>query len=213
VTLPLELAVMFHRYPDGNPGKVTSVCIKETLKVTGDGVSSIRTLMSKDIRSRFQLPRFEKEYPEILNEVPKKSKTVELEPIGNHCKGTKFLNGNKQIDERLNRAFEVVAKQMDGIYYGRFDLKCESIEAIKEGKGFMVVEFNGVGAEPAHIYDPGYPFFKKYKDFLDHWAIIYQISRQQLKTGIRPMSLWEALKSLRVYMHYMSKVKQSIQQQ
>ncbi|MEK7255295.1 MAG: hypothetical protein AAB316_11155, partial [Bacteroidota bacterium] len=37
VSLPLELAVMPHRFPGETKGKVTSICIKETLKITGDG--------------------------------------------------------------------------------------------------------------------------------------------------------------------------------
>ena len=61
---------------------------------------------------------------------------------------------------------------MDGIYYGRFDLKCKSIELLEEGKGIHILEFNGVAGEPAHIYDPEFPVWKAYRDIYRHFKII-----------------------------------------
>jgi hypothetical protein len=207
VDLPQELAVMYHRYPDGKPGRVTSICIKETLKVTGDGESSVRTLMNRSLRSKFQIPRFEKDFPAILNVIPGKNEILELEPIGNHCRGTKFLNGNEYIDDELNAIFDNIAKEMKDVYYGRFDMKCHSIESIKKGEPFMVMEYNGIGAEPAHIYDPHYPFIHKYRDILNHWSIIYAIYLMQKQRGVRAISFKEGIKSLKQYFNYMSKVK------
>jgi hypothetical protein len=202
VTLPLELAVMHHRFPGEGKGKVTSICIKETLKVTGDGRSSIRELMKSSPRARLQLPRFETVFPEILKGVPAAGEVLELEPIGNHCRGTMFLNGNEHIDEALTAAFDEVAFQMEGIHYGRFDMKCTSIEDIRSGRGFKIMEYNGVTAEPAHIYDPSYPVWKKYRDVYRHWKIIFQIYCSQAAGGISCMSFGEALVSLKKYAAY-----------
>ena len=202
VSLPMELAVMHHRMPGKDKGRVTSVCIKETLKITGDGISSIRKLMANYDRAILQLARFEKKYPALLNRTPLAGEVVELEPIGNHCRGTMFLNGNQHIDEELNAAFDKVAFQMEDIYYGRFDLKCESFHALKNGGGFMIMEYNGIGAEPAHIYDPAYPFIKKYRDIYHHWKIIYKIYKLQNKKGNKGMSFWEAWKRFQIYSKY-----------
>ncbi|MEO1259969.1 MAG: hypothetical protein AAFZ15_14340 [Bacteroidota bacterium] len=207
ISLPVELAVMHHRFPDQKNGQVTSICIKETLKVTGDGKSTVLELMEKDTRASFQVERFKKEFSELLKKVPRPQQTIELEPIGNHCRGTMFLNGNKYIDEKLNAVFNRVAGQMDNIYYGRFDMKCQSIEDLKNGKGFMVMEYNGIGAEPAHIYDPSYPFFKKYKDIYSHWKIIFQIYNVQKKRGVKAMSIQEAIVRARAYLNYQKSLK------
>ena len=64
------------------------------------------------------------------------------------------------------------------------------------------MEYNGIGAEPAHIYDPGYPFFKKYKDIYSHWKIIYQIYKIQKKRGVKAMSVREAIFRLKKYSSY-----------
>ena len=202
VDLPLELSVMHHRFPGRERGKVTSICIKETLKVTGDGQSSIRELMGKYPRAKLQLLRFESEFPEILEKIPAEGESIELEPIGNHCRGTMFLNGNHHIDEALSEVFDEVASQMEGIHYGRFDLKCGSIEDLRNGVGFMVMEYNGVGGEPAHIYDPSYPIWKKYRDIYRHWRIIYRIYRQQSASGVKCMTPGEAIGSFKKYSAY-----------
>ncbi len=202
VDLPLELAVMHHRFPGKGQGKVTSICIKETLKVTGDGQSTVADLMKKYPRARLQLPRFEATFPDVLTKIPAEGETLELEPIGNHCRGTMFLNGNHHIDEALTAEFDKVAAKMDDIHYGRFDLKCRSIEDLRNGGGFMVMEYNGIGAEPAHIYDPSYPVFEKYRDIYRHWRVIYQIYKVQARKGVKSMTISEVAERLKKYLAY-----------
>lgn len=198
---PTELAVMYHRLPASGMGQVTSICIKHNLSVTGDGRQSVRHLMGLQLRSRLQLQRFEKEQPELLNMVPSAGETIELEPIGNHCRGTKFLSGNHLIDENIHRVFNSLSSQMEGIYYGRFDLRCRSIDALRRGE-FKVMEFNGVAAEPAHIYDPRIPILEKYRILYRHWKIIFNIYKQQRALGIKPMSFKEAVAALKRYRAY-----------
>ncbi len=202
VALPLELAVMCHRMPGSRATTVTSICIKETLKVTGDGRSSIQQLMQGSDRASLQIDRFEREQPELLRQVPPPGQTLELEPIGNHCRGTMFLNSNHHIDQQLTSIFQAVLSKMEDIHYGRFDMKCESIEALRSTGKFMVMEFNGVGAEPAHIYDPTYPILKKYRDIYQHWKVIYKIYKVQAANGVESMSVREGIERLREYSAY-----------
>ncbi|HHM20862.1 MAG TPA: hypothetical protein ENJ20_02460 [Bacteroidetes bacterium] len=206
ISLPLELAVMHHRLPGEKKGRITSVCIKKTLKIKGDGKSTVRQLMEKEDRARLQLARFEKYFPDVLGRIPPLGKSLELEPIGNHCRGTLFLNGNGHIDEKLNEVFDRVAFQMKDIYYGRFDMKCTSMESLKKTGRFMVLEYNGVGAEPAHIYDPAYPVYKKYRDIFRHWKIIFHIYKIQKRKGVKSMTAKEVLWRFKKYSKYRSMV-------
>jgi hypothetical protein len=148
------------------------------------------------------LQRFEHERPDLLDQVLPQQQTLELEPIGNHCRGTMFLNGNRHIDAQLTQAFEVVLAQMDGVHYGRFDMKCQSIEHLRSTGEFKAVEFNGIGAEPAHIYDPGYPVWKKYRDIYQHWKVIYAIYKAQATNQVESMSLREGIERLKTYSLY-----------
>ena len=207
ITSPIELSVLHYRMPDAQKGKITSICIKKTLEVVGDGQSTVAALMQNKARARLQLARFRTNYPAILKQIPADGETMELEPIGNHSRGTTFLNGNHLHSEKLERVFDKIAFQMDGIYYGRFDLKCESIELLEKGEGIKILEFNGVAGEPAHIYDPEFPVWKAYRDIYRHFKIIYKIGRVQHKKGIAAMNLSEMRASYRRYNDYLEAAK------
>ncbi|MFT5168428.1 MAG: hypothetical protein ACI8P3_003671 [Saprospiraceae bacterium] len=203
ITYPVEISVLYHRMPDKEKGKITSVCIKKMLTITGDGVSTIETLMKNYPRASLQLNRFQKEQPAILKNIPAAGEIRILEPIGNHSRGTTFLNGNQHIDKQLEAVFDKISLQMENMLYGRFDMKCQSIAALKAGKGFKILEFNGVAGEPAHIYDPEYPLIQAYKDLYQHWKIIYHISQKQMAKGISVMTWKEAVRSVKTYRAYM----------
>jgi hypothetical protein len=195
------MSVLFHRFPNSGAFGITSVCIKEFLSVTGDGISSIRALMAQSPRASFQLDRFEREFPQVLNRTPAKGEQILLEPIGNHSRGTKFLNGNHLIDAELEAAFRPVCEALDGILYGRFDLKCASVEALRRGE-FKAMELNGVLGEPAHIYDPAFGMWKAYRDLYRHWRLLYRLHRAQKALGVYPTPHGEAFGMIREYFKY-----------
>lgn len=208
LTLPVEMTVLFHRFPSGKFG-ITSVCVKEFLSVKGDGISSVRELMRRNTRAIFQLERFDQEFPDILEKIPANGETLLLEPIGNHCRGTKFLNGNHLIDSDLIAAFEPVCKRLPGVLYGRFDLKCESEEALRRSE-FKVMELNGVFGEPAHVYDPSFGMWRAYRDFYRHWRILFELSRAQVRLGVQPTPHGEALRLIRSYFRYKKELEERL---
>jgi hypothetical protein len=202
-----EISVMYHRMPNEKNGKITSFCVKKNLAVQGNGLSTVEELMQEYPRARIQIARFKKNNAAVLKIIPGKGELIELEPIGNHSRGTTFLNGNHHIDENLEAIFNEISSEMEGIHYGRFDLKCASIELLKAGKDFKILEFNGIASEPAHIYDPEYSTFQAYKDIFDHWKIIYKISKIQREKGVESMSSKEAYDSVVNYFKYMRSAK------
>lgn len=199
--MPVEMTVLFHRFPDSGRFGITSVCVKEFLSVTGDGRSTVRQLMAQNPRAAFQLARFERDYPALIAQTPSAGEVLLLEPIGNHARGTKFLNGNHLIGPELLHAFEAVCREIDGVLYGRFDLKCHSAEALARGE-FMVMELNGVFGEPAHVYDPVHGMWRAYRDFYRHWRILYDLHRAQLRLGVQATPHREALQFVRQYFRY-----------
>lgn len=202
---PMEATVLFYRFPDGRFG-ITSVCTKEFLTVEGDGVSTVRQLMARTTRAAFQLERFEREQPGLLNQIPEAGKFVLLEPIGNHARGTKFLNANHLIDSELERAFEQVCAEIDGVLLGRFDLKCASVDALRRGE-VLVMELNGVFGEPAHIFDPAYGAWRVYRDYYRHWKMLFDLHRAQVQRGITPTPHGEAIRFIREYFRYKKRLE------
>ena len=67
---------------------------------------------------------------------------------------------------------------------------------------------NGIGAEPAHIYDPSYPLLDKHLDIYRHWQTIYRISTLQARQGFKSMGFVEGLKNLQTYFNNKKKLAQ-----
>ena len=91
---------------------------------------------------------------------------------------------SEQIDDRLLGLFDPLSHRCSW-YYGRYDLKCNSIEELKQGK-FVILEFNGAGAEPNHVYNANYSWFKAIGVFAHHWKVLYEIGKYNNKhNGVR----------------------------
>ena len=198
INYDIELGVLYYRYPNASIGKVTSVTRKEFLAVLGDGKSNVVQLMQQSTRARFQIKSMRKRLGDMgMNEVIKSGEKRILEPIGNHCRGTKFLDNNFLLNSQLDEVFDKIALTIDGFHYGRFDMKVKSIEDLYRGKNIRIMELNGVSSEPGHIYDPKNTLWSAYRDLAHHWKIIADISIQQQRRGIMPVPfgiLWKVVK-------------------
>lgn len=201
VDWPVEMGVFYYRLPDQEIGQVTSIVIKEMLTVTGDGISSVETLLKTNVRSVITFKEIEKTSGEIFDYIPEDREVVEVVPIGNHCRGTTFLNGNYLINDKIHTAFDTAAKTCPGFYFGRFDIRCESIEELEKGN-FLILELNGCGAEPGHIYQPGYSLLQAYKDLIFHLDLMYVIARQNHKSGTPYMTVKEGVQLIRFLRQY-----------
>ncbi|HEY0651595.1 MAG TPA: hypothetical protein VGD65_00660 [Chryseosolibacter sp.] len=190
VIQPLEFGVFYHRHPSHEKGKVTSIVMKEMLSVTGDGTSTLQELISAKPRAKLQTRKLKEMYAERWNEIIPRNESIELVSIGNHALGTKFLNGNHLITEQLTESFDRISKKIEGFYFGRFDLRCSSLEALQQGN-VKIVELNGCGAEPAHIYDPDFKIVDALKVLFRHWRTIFEISRENHKRGVQYVSFAE----------------------
>ncbi len=195
IVYTIELGVLYSRMPNSQKGKVSSVTLKEFLSVIGDGKSTIKELMQKSLRARFQIERLSAEFGDKMNIVLKEGEVKLLEPIGNHCRGTKFIDNNYLINEKLNEVFDKICLPIKGFYYGRFDLKVKSIEDLYLGKNIRIMELNGASSEPGHIYDPTSTLLKAYNDLLYHWKLLSDVSRGNMKLGFKPVSFLLIIKS------------------
>ncbi|MEQ9402251.1 MAG: hypothetical protein RIM99_01590 [Cyclobacteriaceae bacterium] len=193
ITYPVELGIFLVKYP-GEKGKVTSIVRKEFLEVKGDGQATIMELLKENPRAILTADLSSDFLKQQGSRIPEKNECVLIEPVGNHCKGTKFLNDEHEIDESLNVAMNKIADEIPDFFFGRFDLKCRSIADLKELKNFSILELNGAGAEPGHIYQPGYSLFRAYKDILWHLKVLADISVINHQRGIPFWSLSQGYK-------------------
>ncbi len=99
-------------------------------------------------------------------------------PYGNHARGAKFIDLTDLADEQLTNSIDAVCKQVKDFYFGRMDVRYNTWEELKQGKNFSIIELNGAGSEPTHMYDPKHSLFFAWKEIIRHWNILWRISRQ-----------------------------------
>lgn len=208
VAYPVELSLFYIRLPDEPTGRVTSVVQKDFLKVVGDGRSTVKELLERDARAALLVDFSRQSIQDRLTLIPVKDKVELVEPIGNHCRGTVFINQNTFIDKKLHCSIDRLAKRIPGFYFGRFDLKCLSIEDLKEGLNFKILELNGAGAEPAHIYQPGYSLIAAYRDIIWHLTTLAKVSHQNSCKGHNYWSFARGMKKFWEIRAYTQKITQ-----
>jgi len=191
VDYPVELSVFYYRHPNSTKGTVTSVTYKKLLSVVGDGFSTIEALMRKKDRAFLQYQRLKKDSQIQLNEVLPVGEERVLVPYGNHVLGTMFIDFNHIIDDALISSIDAISKQIEGFYFGRYDLRCASIDDLKQGKNFAILELNGAGAEPAHIYHPGFSFMKAQKVLMQHFKMLFDAAIANQQSGV-PFMTYQA---------------------
>lgn len=187
---PLELGVLYYRLPGSNKSGITSVVLKEFLSVTGDGKSTLLQLIMKNERAHLQLASLREKLKGELDYVLAPGEQKWLQPIGNHCKGTKFLSGQHLINAQLVKVFDEVVASINGFNFGRFDLRVSSIEDLMKGENIKVMELNGVTSEPGHIYDPKLNLLRAYLDTASNMKMMFRVSQQSRKLGadVTPIS-------------------------
>ncbi|WP_253525023.1 ATP-grasp domain-containing protein [Runella salmonicolor] len=199
VDYELEFGVMYARLPEESKGKITSITQKEFLSVVGDGHSTVGQLLTQNTRARFAMQELQERVKNDWNSVVPKGEHRYIQPIGNHCLGTKFLNANHLINQRLESVFDQIALPIEGFYYGRFDLKVSNLEDFYAGRNIKIMELNGATSEPGHVYDPSYTLWKAYRDIMHNMRIVADISAANIRLGVKPTPLGKLLQTSREF--------------
>ncbi|MCX6319044.1 MAG: D-alanine--D-alanine ligase [Bacteroidetes bacterium] len=205
-----EAGIFYYRMPGVKKGRISGIVSKEFLSITGDGVSTILTLLKKDKRYILQLSVLKKMYGEKLHTVLPTGEEMVLVPYGNHVRGAKFVDVSHLADESLVSVIDKLCNRIDGFYFGRMDIRYRSWEDLREGKHFSIIELNGAGSEPTHMYDPRHTVFFAWKEIIRHINILFTISRINHRLLKKPyMSTAEGLQMLRENKQYVKRINGS----
>ncbi len=186
-----EVGIFYHRMPNDQKGKVTGIVAKEPMKETGDGKSSLYQLICEVPRYILQMNQLTQIYGEGLLKVLPNGEEMILVPYGNHARGSKFLDWSDRIDDALISNMDALCKQINGFYYGRLDVMYNDWEDLRQGNNFHIIELNGAGADPTHMYDPRHSIFFAWKEIVRHWRYLYRISKMNHLAGAAYMTLKE----------------------
>jgi hypothetical protein len=181
---PIEVSVFYYRFPGQQKGTITGFVRKEYLSVTGDGESTLLQLMQAYPRVRFRMKEMKVKHVGKLNTVIKKGEVYILCDALNLSRGGRLVSLEHEKDEQLLEVFDKLSHYSGQFYFGRYDIKCASINDLKNDKNYSILEFNGAGAEPHHVYGNGNNVFQAIQILLEHWHILFQISMANHQRGI-----------------------------
>lgn len=196
IHLENEVGIFYYRYPGEEKGRISGIVGKEFLAVTGDGAATIEELLQRDQRFILQLPFLKSTSNILLQEVLSKGEIKLLVPYGNHARGAKFIDASHLINEKLETTIDAICKQVNGFYFGRMDLRYNTWEELEQGKNISIIELNGAGSEPTHMYDPKHSIFFAWKEIIKHWKILAKISRMNHQQQQIPYMSFVAAKNM-----------------
>lgn len=197
VSLPIELSVFYYRHPASQTGTISGLISKELLHVKGDGKSALSELILQHPRASMRLDEMQRKHGHCFKSVVADGEIYYLSHAGNHNRGARFTNLRHEIDADLLKVFDTLSHYSKHFYYGRYDIKTSSLADLKQGKNIQILEYNGSGAEPNHIYDCNMSLLEAYREILKHWKVLFEISRHNHRNGFPYWSFKKGLAFIR----------------
>jgi hypothetical protein len=196
----VEFGVFYVRQPDKKKGEIFSLTHKCFPELRGDGRNNIETLICEHPRLHYMAAFLLKEHSDRLDTIPEVGEPVSVVNIGSHCRGSLFLEGKAYWSEVLAAKIDRLSQQMDGFYFGRYDIRASDEMAFQNGD-IKVIEVNGVTSESTNMYDPSNSVLTAYKILFRQWRLAFEIGKKNITLGNKPMTLGDLLHKVKIMNH------------
>ncbi len=177
---PLELSILVHNA--SSTLQISSITERSYLTLTGDGTSTVGTLIQQHPQAQFRIKNLRKLLQDEWQTVLAPGERYQPLQIGNWDYGATYLDQSNQVTPELTQVFQKLNAEVGLFDYARYDLKCASWEALWAGN-FKILEINGVKGEPIHIYAPRVTLWQAYREIFKHWEYILKISQRNRHQG------------------------------
>lgn len=184
-----EAGVFYVRHPDEPTGKVTSLTLKYTPYVVGDGSSSLAELISADPRAGELLHLYKARHADQWHNIIPSEQPYRLVFSASHCRGAVFRDAEELIAENLTRSLDRIFEDIPEFYYGRLDVKFQDTENLSLGKNFSIIEINGASSESINIWDRKAGLLSAIKTLLQQYSTLFKLGHANRKRGHKPPGL------------------------
>ena len=184
-----EAGLFYIRDPDAEAGRIIGLALRYFPRVTGDGNCTVAELVAADPRARRLLnsPRHQPSYDP--DRVPAAGEVVRLATIGSTRVGGLYRDGRCHITQQLTRAIDAIAKDMPAFYFGRFDVRFDSLHDLSEGCAFSIMEINGAGSEAIEAWDPDTSMVAGFRMIFKKQRILFAIGNAMRRKGFKPLGV------------------------
>ena len=191
-----EFGLFYARRPGAERGEIISITEKRVPVVVGDGRRTVEQLILDDDRAVCMAPTYLALHAKRLFDVLPEGEELPLVELGTHCRGAVFLDGGRHATEELLETLERLSAGFEGFYFGRYDVRVPSVEALRAGRGLKVIELNGMTSEATHIYDPEGGLLDAYRTLFAQWRLAFEIAADNRARGAEPATVGEVARAL-----------------
>lgn len=184
-----EAAIFWLRRPGQERGEIFSLTLRYFPFVVGDGHSTIRQLIETCPRMSWKTKELCAGNADRLDQVPAEGACVRLAVVGSNRVAGLYINGIDHATPALAARMDELCGDLRDFHFGRLDVRFDSIERLRAGEGFKVVEINGAGAEAVHIWDPDFPVLEGYRTLFRQQELMFAIGAANRARGVAPMTV------------------------
>ena len=193
VALANEAGVFYVRRPGERTGQIFSLNLSEPVQVVGDGVATLRELItSSPLIARCRSFHLAAQSAR-LDWIPRAHEAVALAFARSLRLGATLTDGRQFVTPSMLARFDQIADGIKDFHFGRFDVRFHRLDEFQRGENFQIVEVNGVGAEANHIWDPHSRLRDAYKTLFAQYRLAFKIGDMNRSRGYRPIgvrALW-----------------------
>lgn len=185
-----EAGLYYIRYPGQDCGKLVGILLRSYPRVVGDGIRTVAELIAAHPRARrlgqdgLSEPCCDPAY------IPRSKEIVRVSITGSTRVGGLYNDASSLITPELNAAIDEIAKDMTDLHVARFDIRYESLGALRAGQVFKIIEVNGAGAEAVHAWDPKYSLIEAYKIVFEKQRAVFSIGAAMRQRGHKPPNIF-----------------------
>ncbi len=186
-----EAGIYYVRWPGEARGRVTAILLRFFPRVVGDGHGTIAELMAHNPRTR-RLGRDRRSEPCCdAARIPAAGEIVRLSVTGSTRVGGLYQDASSLVTPELEGAIDAIAMDMAHLHVARFDVRYETIGAMRAGHSFKIIEVNGAGSEAVQAWDPRYTLSEAYRIVFEKQRLLFAIGAAMRARGHRPPGGWE----------------------
>lgn len=192
-----EAGVFYVRHPDQARGEITSLTLKYSPYIVGDGQSTVAELIAGDPRAGELQHLYAERHRANWQQVLAQGEAYRLVFSASHCRGAVFRDGQEYISTALRDQLDDIFADIPDFFYGRLDIKFRDLASLQAGEDFHIIEINGASSESINIWDNRASLGKAIATLLQQYRTLFKLGDANRRRGHKTPGLKALLEGWR----------------
>jgi len=101
-----------------------------------------------------------------------------------------YQDATALVTPALENAINEIALDMADLHVARFDVRYDTLGAMRAGHSFQIIEVNGAGSEAVHAWDPRYTLWEAYRIVFEKQRMLFSVGAAMRSRGWKQPSGW-----------------------